>query len=65
MIFLSHIKIRHAYDFSLCLPPELLMSFLTMNELMNECSIINNLTTQFRTQGFLLPRFIFLIFFSP
>ena len=29
MIFLSHIKIRHAYDFSLCFPPELLMSFLS------------------------------------
>ena len=25
---LSHIKIRHAYDFSLCFAPELLMSFL-------------------------------------
>jgi hypothetical protein len=24
---LSHIKIRHAYDFSLCFPHELLMSF--------------------------------------
>ena len=26
---LSHIKIRHAYDFSLCFPHELLMSFCT------------------------------------
>jgi hypothetical protein len=24
----QHIKIRHAYDFSLCFPHELLMSFL-------------------------------------
>ena len=24
----SHIQIRHAYDFSLCFPHELLMSFL-------------------------------------
>ena len=26
----SHIKIRHAYDFSLCFPHELLMSFLNI-----------------------------------
>ena len=25
----QHIKIRHAYDFSLCFPHELLMSFLS------------------------------------
>ena len=30
MIF-YHIKIRHAYDFSLCFPPELLMSFLNID----------------------------------
>jgi uncharacterized protein YrrD len=32
---LSHIKIRHAYDFSLCFSHELLMSFLIINNNMH------------------------------
>ena len=34
----QHIKIRHAYDFSLCFPHELLMSFRNIFQKLNNNS---------------------------